>query len=342
MSLRTIDKYVFYNKAARRFDPVYWRREVLPSWITFDQNNTVLPYVVPAVPALGPISAMKQPYASVEGLDRNLGTPFEVRSIVFNDSTVGALAADFTVVIREVGEVRQLMNNPIHIRTFAGTAQLPALLREPYMFLSQHNLSVQMNKVAGGAVNARLYLCGAQYYPWSPEFLRFRKEKDELVGTLRKWIERRKYVTPFWATTDVSPVVIPANGTVDAFIKVGDDSHLEIFGHSAVRTSDNFMVEISEVKTKQTLMNGMITGINGVAPDVRLPTMYPTAYLVPAGYRLRLRFTDFSGVENRVHWTFFCRRLYVPFVQVKEVQKEFPLVLPTPADEPTPIVPRPI
>lgn len=341
MGMRTIDKFVFYNKTARRFDPVYWRREVLPSWMTFSDTDVVLPYVVPAAGTPGQLATFKQPYASVEGLDRGLGTPFEVRSLVYQDSTDGTLNANFTIFLREVGEARNFMNNPVHIKTIAGTGQLPAILREPYMFLSQHNVSVQLNKISGLATTARVYLCGAQYYPWSPEFLRFRAEKASLVQTLHKWMERRKYVTPFWATTDITPVVLGAGGTVDAFIKIGDDSHLEVFGHSAVSTG-NFSVNISETKTKQTLMNGNITQINGVAPSVRFPTMYPVPYLIPAGYRMKLSFTDLSAAPNTIFFTFFCRRIYAPFSQVKQIREAYPLPpIPTPADEPTPVVPRP-
>lgn len=343
MSLRRIDQFIRWNPQYRRYEPVYWRREVLPSWLTFTEVDLTLPYVVPATGTPGPQATMKQPYASVEGLDRDFGTPFEVRNLVFQDSTDGTPAANFTVQMQEVGETRTFMNNPIHVRTIAGTGQNPGLLREPYMFLSQHNIRVQLNKISGAGTTARLYLGGAQYFPWSPEFMRFREDRKDIMSLLAKWRERRKYVTPFWMTTDVSPVVLtgaPAAGsTVEAFIKIGDDSQIEIFGHSAVRTG-NFLLEIMDVKTKQTLMNGAITGTNGVGSNIQFPTLYPTPFLVPAGSRMRLRFTDLTGAPNTIFFTFFARRIYAPFSQVMEVLHD--TAVPTPADTPTPEIPRPV
>jgi hypothetical protein len=337
MSLRNTDKFLKWNEQYKLYEPVMWRRDVLPSWLAFELTDTTLPFTIAAAgTATRPIS-YKQPYTSANGQDQGLGTPFEVRALVCQDSTAGYAAADWTVVLREMGEARLFMNRPIHVRCLFGTGQLPALLREPYMFLSQHNIQFQAAKVAGGAVNIRAYLCGAQYYPWSPNFIRDKRGGQEITGLLRKWLNRRQYVTPFWMTTDTD-AILAADETADFFAKNGDDAQFEIFGHTAVSTGA-FAYRISEVKTKQTLSNGFSTNVNG-AGDARLPTIYPTPYLLPAGYRLRLELQDLSAAPNTVFFCFYGRRIWAPFSKREEVLAD--TAVPTPADSATPFVPAPL
>lgn len=345
MSLRQIDKFVKWNEQAQQYLPVLWRREVLPSWLTFTQDSP-LPITVPAFPAPTPLLTFKQPYSSVNGNDQNLGTPFEVRSLVFQDSTAGTLNSNFTVLLKEVGEARNFMNAPVHVRTMFGTGQLPGLLREPYMFMSQHNISLQAQNIAGLApTSMRMYLCGAQYYPWSPELLRYRKDKQDMTALLQKWLNRRRYVMPYWQTTD-TPVVLPDATPTDFFAKISDDGHFEAFGHSVVTSAaavvppvNPFIMTISEVKTKQTLMNGQISQFNGIG-DARFPTMYPTPYLIPAGYRLRITITNTSGAPLSVWLTFFGRKIYSPFTKVAETLVK--TAVPTPADSMPLMVPKPL
>ena len=330
MSLRQIDKFVKWDDRAQQYLPVLWRREVLPSWLTFTVGGASL---LAAGAGNNPPLTIAQPYSSVEGLDQNLGTPFEVRSLAFTDLIVGTLQANFLVMLKEVGEVRNFMNNPIHIRTMFGTGQQPALLREPYMFLSQHNISVTPTNL-GIATAMSMYLCGAQYFPWGPELIRYKKDKLAIVSLLQKWLNRRQYVTPYWLTTDM-PVTMSsrqatAGTTVDYSAKIGDDGHFEIFGHAVVSTGP-FMMTVSEVKTKQTLVNGQITQINGMG-DARFPTIYPTPYLVPAGYKLNLQITNLDTTvgENDIYVTFFGRKIYSPFAKVAETLQK--TAVPSPAD----------
>jgi len=338
MGLRDTDKFLRWNEQGRLFEPVLWRREVLPAWLTFSLTDTVLPFPIAAAGTPTRQVSFFQQYSSVNGQDAGLGTPFEVRSLVFQDSTDGDLAANWTVRLKEIGEVREFMNNPIHVRCMFGTGQLPFLLREPYFFPSIHNISFQAAKVAGGAVNVRVYLHGAQYYPWAPAFLRDAQGRAEIITLLRKWMQRRKYITPFFLTTDVAPAVLAANGVVDFFMKVGDDGHFETFGHTHVSTGA-FSFEISEVKTKQTLSNGEPTDVNG-SGDARFPTIYPTSYLIPAGYRLRLRLRDLSGAPNTIFWCNFGRKIYAPIGQTEEVEAD--TAVPTPADTRPGLVPAPL
>ena len=182
------------------------------------------------------------------------------------------------------------------------------------------------------------YCLGAQYYPWAPEFVRDPASKAELTGLLKRWVNRRQYVTPYWLTSDQIPMTLGASATADFSVKIGDDGHFESFGHCAVSTGD-FAIEISEVKTRQTIMNGVINQVAGIG-DARFPTIYPVPYLMPAGYRLNLRITNLTAAPNNIYWTFFGRKIYAPFTQAMEVLHD--TAVPTPADTPTQFVPRPL
>jgi hypothetical protein len=345
--LRNIDKFLRWDAEKKQFVPYYWRRNVLPSWLGYDpadlnQVNGLV--TVNAAGVMTPPVSFQQPYWSVNGADEGVGTPFEVRSLVYASHSTGAppfaentATANYTVVMQEVGQARQFMNNPVHIRCLAGTAQLPALLREPYYMQSKHSLSVQFAKVAGAAVGVRFYLVGAQFYPWDPEFRQYPNNKKALLTLLRRWEKRKQYVSPYWLVPEQN-VNLLANATGNFFLKVGDDGHFEGFTITAVSTG-NFGWELSEPKTQQTIMNGQVTQTNGVGTAL-FPTLLPTPYLVPAGYRLRLTITDLSGAPNQVFFTIAGRKIYAPLKDVGDVMQS--TVVPTPADVESQIVPKPL
>ncbi len=346
--LRDIDRYVTWNADKRRYEPIYWRKEVLPSWLTYDFSD--VPGGLATIAAAGtssPLVGFKQPYASVEGLDQNLGTPFEIRNLIFEDSTDGTANADFTVFLRELGEARTFMNRACHVRTIFGTAQQPAVLREPYFFLSQHNIQLQFNKISGGATTARCYLGGAQYFPWSPEFLRFRQQKEELVKLIRKWNNRRRTVNPYWLTTDDAVLLQQAGNPGDEFEttgKIGDDGAFECFTLCSISTG-NYRLEISEPKTKQTIMNGQITSAAALG-DARFPTIFSIPFVIPEGFRLRFRFINLDTVNptNEIFFTMQGRKIYAPWSTMNESLKKVgakPAAVPVPTNRRSVIVPPP-
>lgn len=338
--LRDTDQFIQWDSRRQMYMPVYWRKEVLPFWLGFDEGDLQAPNGVLTINAAGvdtPPVNFKQRYDSVEGLDDGLGTPFEVRSLVFEDSTDGTAAANFTISMQEVGERRLLMNNPCHIRTIAGSAQLPGLLREPLYLLSQHAVNCKFNKISGGAISMRMFMVGAQFYPWSPEFMRFREDRKQLTDRVRKWIKRRETVGPFWLTTDEA-VNIGANATAEFLMKPGNDAQFEAMTVMSVSTG-NFSWSLSEVKTNQTLMNGDATQTNALG-DIFFPTMLPTSYVVPSDRRLRLRVTDLSGAPNQIFFTVGGRKIYAPMSKMQQALAD--TAVPTPADTQQVFSPKPL
>jgi hypothetical protein len=110
-------------------------------------------------------------------------------------------------------------------------------------------------------------------------------------------------------------------------------------GVPTVPATSMALVTISEVKTKQTLMNGQISQLNGLG-DARFPTIYPTPYLIPAGYRLRINVQNLTGAPMSMWFTMFGRKIYAPFTKVDEVLNR--TAVPTPADSMPLMVPKPL
>lgn len=338
-NLRAVDKYLRWSAQSGKYEPVNWRRNVFPSWLYFDLSDVNGVYTVAAAGTSSRLVAFRQPYFSNGGLDDGLGTPFETRALVFEDSTDGTASANFTVELKEIGQLRDFQNRPIHVRAMFGTAQLPAMLREPIFIPSQHQIQMKASKISGGATTMRMFLVGPQYYPWAPQFLAEPEAKANLLDVLRKWKQRLQYVYPYWQTTDTDVLVL-GNATTTNFMKIGDDGHFEAFTLVAISTG-NFALEISEVKSGQTLMNGMITQTNGIG-NAQLPTILVMPYLVPAGTILRCTITDLSGIPNQIFLTLVGRKICAPFKDVQDVLKDTELPVQTPADAPTLLVPKPL
>ena len=317
---RDVDKVFVWSPKVKRFLPEWWRRAVLPTWLAPDPGITTLPLVINAAAGRPVKTNYKQVYGSNQGLDAGLGTPLRLDAMVFEDSTDTTALADWTIFMEEVGESRRFMNLPIHIRTLAGTAQLPGVFRENYYMLSNNMITATFEKVAGGAVNVRPFFIGGQYYPWSTDILAWPEQRAYLHNLIKKMAKRKQYVWPYWFTTDPSPIVLAANATARFAVPVGDDSHFEAMAMTQVSTG-NFSLQITETKTRQTLMNGPVTEVNAIG-DAQFPSLFPKPYLVPAGEVLVFDFTDLSGAQNTIHFTLQGRRLYAPLKNAREVERD--------------------
>lgn len=309
---RDIDKILKWNPSRKHFDVQWHHRAITPAWLY--PFETTDPLVIPAAAAGTSLAFFwKQPYNSNQGLDEGLGTPLSLQYLVFEDSTDTTAAANWTIFIDEQGESRRsFMNFPCHVRTVAGTAQLPSKLREPYQMLSTNYLRGQLRKISGAAANARVYFTGKQYFPWATEMLAWPEQRQRLMEIIRLRAQRMRQVIPYYLTTPTA-VELAGNGTVEVVVPIGDDSHFEVHAWAAVSTG-NFSLTVTEARTKQTLMGGPITATNAIG-NATLPTLLPTPYLLTAGMRLVMRFTNLTGVGNVIFMTFQGRRIYAPLSQ---------------------------
>lgn len=321
-----VDKYIQWNAQTQLFEPVWWRRDILPFWLFPDEQFVNGSFTINAAGAPTPPVVYKLPHASLD-MDAVVGNPLRITRLVFEDSTDTTALANFTVLMKDMGDQLQYMNAPIHIQTFAGTAQLPALLSEPLFLPTRHALMFTFNKIAGGAVTARLYPVGELYCTWSPNLQQHKLDHDIMLAWVNKLLERRNYVQPFWLTTDIGVVCIPAgNQLVEQDATIGDDAHFE--GKDIMAVSDGaFEVEIINPITRQTLSNGYIhSEMLGTAQN---PQPLPAGWIVPAGEVVRFRIRDLSGLPNNVYITIRGRKIKAQFKQIAEITKE--LGLPEPA-----------
>ncbi len=310
---KAIDHYLKYNPQTGNYIPVEWRRYVLPAFRYFNYSDVQGIFTIAATGNPTPLVSFSQPYTSVNGRDQGLGTPFEVKYLLFEDSTDGTSSAAFTVMLKEMGESRLFMNQPVHARTLLGTGQYPSKLREPYMFFSQHNVQAQFAKISGNATTMRMYLAGAEYFPWAiPQD----DQRAKVISILKQWQERQKYVWPYWLTTE-EPVSLTSGQEASFDVKVGEDGHFEIFTLAAISTG-NFEWEINDVKTGATLSNGRATKTNSLG-DARLSTILPESYLIKAGYRIRLTLKDLSLSTNAIYFTMAGRRVNAPLKDIPDL-----------------------
>lgn len=322
-----VDKFFHWDPQMQRFSPQWWRADMQPAWLYFDQPAAD-PFAINAAPGQTPAGSFRVHYSSNQGADNWLGNPIEIRNLLFEDSTDGTAAANFTVQLKQIGQTRDLTNFPIHVRTMFGTAQFPALLREPIFLPSQDVLQCNVQKIAGGATSVRLYMGGCEYYTWSSDLLSFPEARQHFQERVRKWMNRSRYVHPYWVTTDV-PITLLANGIGNFIIRPGESSQFEAFTMAVISTG-NFGLEMKEVKTGTSLINGQITQTNALG-NALLPTILPCKYLVPGGNYFSIRVEDLSGAPNTIYLTISGRKIYAPIKNVKEVLEDM-RVVSTPAD----------
>lgn len=322
-----VDQFFHWDERVQRFSPQWWRSDEQPVSLYFD-HPAPDPYPINAAGTRTPSPSYRVGYSSNQGADNWLGNPIEVLALIFEDSTDGTPNADFTVKLTQIGETRELSNAPLHVRTMFGTAQFPGFLREPLFLPSQSVVQCDLDKIAGGATTARLYLSGKQIFTWSPDLLAFPHARQHLQDRVRKWMNRRRYIYPYWLTVP-DGIQLAANAKTTVILRPGEATQFEAFTMAVVSTG-NFGCELKEVKTGQTLMNGQVTRDNSLG-NALLPMILPCKYLVPGGHFFSLRVEDLSGAPNTIWLTIAGRKIAAPIRDVREVLEDT-RVVPTPAD----------
>jgi hypothetical protein len=313
------DRYFAFEPNIKRFVGRDVRRYILPAWLYFDLSDISGPLTLTAgagVQSRG--VGYKQPYNNTEGGGPQLGTPLEIKYLM-HDADASPETVDYLCMLTEIGQAKQFMNQPIHIRTLAGNAQYPAKLCEPFMFFSQHNIQARFINNGAGTPAIRLYLAGSKYYPYA--MVGNLEARNKLNENIIKWRQRQLQVYPFWLTTDTA-VSLSADAQDSFQMTPGEDCHFEAFTWQAVSTG-NFEFEIIEVKTNQKLMNGRVTQTNMVG-TAQQPTVFPIPYFMPKGKNLRITIKDLSGSTNKIYFTVHGRKIdgSVPIEKAHALCKE--------------------
>lgn len=314
-----VDRYIRYNAKTKFFEPTWWRRDVLPFWLFPDEQYYSTGYItINASPNDTPPVVYKLPHASLE-MDRGLGNPLRITDFVFEDSTDLTATAAWTVFLKDMGDQLNYMNAPIHVRTFAGTSQLPGHCFEPLLLPSRHALMMTPDKLAGAAATVRLYMVGELYCSWSPNLERYPIDRQIMEAVINKHLERRKYIQPFWLTTDDGGVLLPASQTVEVDATIGDDGHFE-GSHIMGISTDDYEVTIFNPLTRQTIVNGAIH--SDMIGDARNPQPFPATFVVPAGETIRFRIKNLTADLNKVYLTVRGRKIRAPLRDIEQVKRD--------------------
>lgn len=315
---KMVDKFFRWNGAKREFEQRGIQGAILPYSLYFNQAiaANANPYTIAASGSITRPASYKNPYSANNGLDDGFGNPFLARNITYSDSA-GESNSAFTVMMEEAGLGRYFSNAPVHIQTIGGTALTPASFRYPYIFPSNVNLVAAFNKISGGSVTARMYLNGEMYFPYTTQIQADMNDRKMLSIGLARLMEQRKYVMPFWMTTDNGGISL-LNGASGTFFSTIGDHAFEAYALT-VWSTGSFKLTIQEVKTKQTLMNGKITKTNGFG-DGNFPYILPTTYLVPAGYKLQYKIDNLYAGTNVIYLTIQGRRILAPLSDPSKIR----------------------
>lgn len=336
-----IDRFIRFNRENGKYVPNVDYRYLIPYKLTVDPHAVltpgdplVLPITIPldsAIPSVPTILSV--PNNAWGGADTNgLDTPFKVTQFLAEDVTAGGTGALFPTLYLKNLNGRDYMNAPIPLDLLGGDARLVGKLIEP-MFLesTERLLASWSNPVAlgnAGTVSTNFFMSGIQYYPGG---LKANDPTDrlsnKLISYLNKFRKRAKQVYPFWFTTD-APVTLSANQTL-SFITKLSTAHFESFTFLSHATGV-YAIEITNVLTGQTLMNGRITNESSLG-NARIPTILPVPYFLQDGSILRWTIQDLSGATNTVFPVLQGRKIIAPIQDVEKVTQEIDDVI-TPAD----------
>lgn len=317
-----VDKYIRINPKTHMIEPNWMWRDVLP----FALGPDAAKYSSGGIALSGgtPVTVpYKLPHSSL-GFDDAVGSPLQINQIVSDTGT-----PNYTVFVTDQGDQRQYMNYPIHAGILAGSGQLAARLTEDLFLPTRHQLMVTFTLISGSPVTAQIYFIGKYFDTWSSNLQTYPGDHKAMIAMVNRLLERRKYVTPYWLTTENGVVTVPANQTIEVDTLVGDEGHFEashILRHftNGDATASPFELELINPQTRQSLMNGRIHSY--MIGNGRNPQPFPAPFIIPAGQILRFRITDLSGSANSVYLGLRGMKIRAPFKSRMEVEKEFGLV----------------
>lgn len=317
-----VDDYIRVNPATGFIEPNWKERDILTYALGPDPAQVSGAIALGTPPVLVPY---KLPHTSLS-MDDMVGNPLMIDQITFLETLLGSTLADYTIQVSDFGDQRQYMNFPIHIRTFAGSGQLSARLSEPLFLPTRHQLMLRFHKLsAASAQSTRLFLIGKLFDTWSSNLQKYRNDHADMVKDINYWLERRKYVFPYWMTTENGVVNVPANQTVFVDSLIGDEGHFEataiMRAFGTAQTSNPFEVELLNPQTRQSYMNGSIHSY--MIGDALNPQPLPAPALIPSGSILRFKIKDLSGSANAVHLTLRGRKIRAPIKDIAQVKREF-------------------
>jgi hypothetical protein len=278
---------VYLNDAIRYFKTIF----LVPDQL---QN----PIITPAAPVAGqfgqsPPVIIEAPADALTQVSRFIGEHVTVDPLITQRLAVQV----YDTVYR-----RNLMNRPILVDHVFGqrlvppdvivTDLLPFSTLTSLFFDPQQTLQLQFfNGSTAGPSSFRFLLEGREVE--APAW-----NKPEVKDWIEVQREKKKWLYPFWLTTD-APVVVPAGGSVDAFITVTKDIELALYKGmerfistgAAGDTLETFTVELFDGQTERPLQNVPIARTS-FAGNANFAYWQPTVWYLEPNSLIRARFKN--------------------------------------------------
>ncbi len=307
-----VDNFLRPNKHGF-LEPVWWQREILPFQL-YPQLLNGAAITVPANTAAPNTVSYTLPHSSIS-MDAGLGNPLFINEIVMVGAYSDA-APNHTIQLTDMGDQTQFMNAPIHIRTFAANGALASRLAEPLFLPTRHNLMATFLSTPNGiASTTRMFFGGKLYCTWATDLQKYPDDWYKMQEEVNYWLERRKFIFPFWLTTDGGGVIIPQAGQYQDFtMSIGADGHFEASHILAVMdaaTSPDYTIELINPQTRQSLSNGKIHA--QMLGDSQYPQPFPAKLLIPAGQYITVRIVAGANSAGKtIYLTLRGRKIRAP------------------------------
>lgn len=126
-----------------------------------------------------PLEASAINVPKIVGVDSD--ADFLIKSVTFTAfSTPGTFvpSPDYEVTMLDTGSGRQFQNSPVHILSFAGTAQMPYVWPEPKLIAAASSLNLQLTNLTSQAARVQIVFHGSKLF----YFTGFNRSQLGLVG----------------------------------------------------------------------------------------------------------------------------------------------------------------
>ncbi len=228
--------------------------------------------------------------------------PLEVASLA-HEKTGGCLVF---MQIQDGQTQKGLMNGNVHIDTIFGSGSQPYYLPESLYIDELRSMVINFTDISGAGNQVAVNLNSGRYLSL---------QVDQHMERIRARLDSKQYLTnPFFYTFDQADaggnggVIIPAGGTIQRTITVGQADHFKLFKISGVQTSIDYDINIVDTARGESIIDAPNNTSRLIAANLCVGTANFPYYLinprfVNLGQQLLVTLRDRSGAPNTVHLT---------------------------------------
>lgn len=267
---------------------------IRPFELAVDKPNSVV--TLNPGETLGPFSLTAQRDGPIE--------VFYVKANVYDASDNPLTSYDVDFLLEHAGKRKIFSNRPVPLMAAAGDGGRPYILPETIFIPQIQSVQVTFFNREASTRKVEFLLGGIKFYASAAP--------GDIGKEMWGYAQRRERTYAYWQLPDTD-VVLPANGSLDAFATLPDDADFEAFKLSA-RSDAAFRVELIEGITSRSLFNGALVhsslvfgghvavpvsgGIGGSGGV--FPARWATSWVVRRSTQIIFRFQNLSASSNRV------------------------------------------